>query len=94
MAELARVIKPGGYLLLTTHGQHYLEQLDASEQACFLAGEMVTRSYGPPGTNQLASYHPYDYVVHKMIKDLILVDFIEKGARGNPFQDLYLLKKK
>src|SRR5438046_2874585 len=51
MDELRRVVRPGGYLLLTTHGERYLERLDAGERRQFQNGELVVRWGEAPGTN-------------------------------------------
>ena len=56
--ELRRVLKPGGYLLVTTHGERYLESLNAEQLVRFHAGEMVVQQPEKAGTNLCASFHP------------------------------------
>ncbi|MBM4022742.1 MAG: class I SAM-dependent methyltransferase [Planctomycetes bacterium] len=58
LTELARVLQPGGHLLLTTHGEHYAADLTAAERACFMAGELVVRFPNAAGSNACAAYHP------------------------------------
>ena len=58
LAELARVIRPGGYLLLTTHGEHFVRDLTAAERRRFAGGEMVVRFPNAAGSNACAAYHP------------------------------------
>jgi SAM-dependent methyltransferase len=93
MAELSRILRPGGYLLITTHGDYYLPQLDESQRNKFLSGELVIKNDGPIGSNLLGAYHPREYVSRNLSKGFEIVDFIPQGAKGNPFQDLYLFKK-
>ncbi len=94
MKELKRIIKPGGYLLLTTHGRHYLDDLSPSERATFERDEVVIRYPETAGSNECATFHPERYVREKMAEGFEVLDFIPEGARGNPQQDAYLLRKK
>jgi SAM-dependent methyltransferase len=93
MAELRRVVKPGGHVLLTAHGRHYLDRLHEEERQRFLAGELVVRWERVAGTNLCAAYHPQSWVAERLAGDFELVEFVPEGARGNPHQDLYLLRK-
>ena len=43
MDELHRVARRGGFVVLTTHGERYLERLDESERDRFRNGELVVR---------------------------------------------------
>ena len=93
MDELRRVVTPGGHLLLTTHGRHYLDRLHEEERQRFLAGELVVRWERVAGTNLCAAYHPQAWVTEQLASDFELVEFVPEGAQGNPHQDLYLLRK-
>ena len=93
MKELSRVLRPGGYLLLTTHGEAYLDIMSAEEQRQFRAGELVTRSDDQAGTNTCATFHPPVYVREILARDLNVIDFVAEGAKGNPRQDAFLLRK-
>ncbi len=91
--ELYRVLKPDGYLLISTHGEYYLNQLTLREQQIFAMGRLVVRDEVAAGTNNCSAYHPTTYVRETLTKGFQLVDFVKEGAAGNPYQDLYLLKK-
>ncbi len=93
MDELFRVLKPGGYAIITTHGQHYVDQLDDHERAEFLAGNGVVRVPRREGSNHCASFHPEQAVRDTLAARFQVVDFVSEGALGNPRQDLYLLRK-
>jgi SAM-dependent methyltransferase len=60
--ELARVIRPAGYLLITVHGESFAEALTPAERARFEAGELVVRYDSVAGTNLCAAFHPPEYV--------------------------------
>ena len=90
--ELARVVRPGGLLLLSTHGDRYLDRLTAHERAAFERGEVVVRYEGVAGTNLCTTFHPPAYVRDRLGADLELVDELPEGARGNPHQDLFVFR--
>jgi SAM-dependent methyltransferase len=93
MAELGRVLRPGGHLLVSTHGEWYLDRLSADDQATFRAGRRVTLAGESAGTNSCHTYHPEAYVRERLASGYEVVDFVPEGALGNPQQDYWLLRK-
>lgn len=93
MNEMKRVIGKGGYLLITTHGGNYLEQLTPTEQERFRNGQLVVRELEAAGSNYCAAFHPEEYVRTKLAEGFEVLDFIPEGAKGNPMQDVFLLRK-
>ena len=94
LKELARVVKPGGYLVISTHGERYVHRLNEEEKRQFESGQLVVKNNTKaPGSNMCSAYHPSAYVRDRMAAGLELVQFVPEGARGNPKQDLYLLRK-
>jgi SAM-dependent methyltransferase len=93
MAELTRVLKPGGYLFVTTHGDHYRAGLTPDDQARYDRGEAVVLGAGHEGSNDCASFHPAAYVRETLARGLEVVDHRPEGALGNPRQDVWLLRK-
>jgi len=91
--ELTRVLRPGGFLLLSTHGERYLERLSASEQEAFRRGDVVVRFEEVAGTNLCTTFHPPAYVRDRLGAGLELVAEVPEGAKGNPHQDLFLFRK-
>ena len=91
--ELTRVLRPGGFLFLTTHGDFYQNQLTPAEQETFRAGRMVVRGETRDGSNDCAVFHPEAYVRSTLATRLDVVDFLPEGAAGNPRQDVVLLRK-
>jgi SAM-dependent methyltransferase len=91
--ELTRILGPGGLLLVSTHGERYLERLDAAEQEAFRRGEVVVRFEEVAGTNLCTTFHPPAYVRERLGANLELVEEVPEGARGNPHQDLFLFRK-
>jgi hypothetical protein len=94
MNELSRVLKPGGYILLSTHGESYSDRLNEGERRQFASGRLVVKNdVKAPGTNMCAAYHPPEYVREELGRGLELVEHVPQGAKGNPHQDLYVLCK-
>jgi SAM-dependent methyltransferase len=91
--ELRRVLRPGGLLLVTTHGDSYLSRLDAEERSRFERGELVVRWADVPGTNLCSAYHPERYLRDTFAGGFTFLELEPEGARGNPTQDLVLLRK-
>jgi SAM-dependent methyltransferase len=93
MRELARLLSPGGHLLVTTHGRNYLHALNTTERAAFEAGDLVTRHERASGTNLCSAYHPESYVRGEWTCEFVVCEFAPAGTRDGIFQDLYLLRK-
>ena len=92
--ELSRIVRPGGLLLLTTHGNSYAGRLDPGERGHFDVGHAVVRWASVAGTNLCTTFHPEPYVRERLAPNLELVEFIpEAGTVGDPRQDLVVFKK-
>ncbi|MDP9491376.1 MAG: class I SAM-dependent methyltransferase [Actinomycetota bacterium] len=92
--ELARVLEPGGHLLVTTQGEGFLPRLTADEREAFQSGRLIVRDAGEAGTNVCSVYHPRSYLERQFGKLFAPVVFEPEGARGNPPQDQHVLRKK
>jgi SAM-dependent methyltransferase len=94
MAELTRVLRRGGYLFMTTHGEYFFKDLLSEEDRRRVArGEVVVTTVQRAGENACGAYHPKSYVVNKLARHLRLVEHVPEGALGNANQDVYLFQK-
>jgi len=93
MNELQRVLRPGGYLLITTQGDEFLPKLDDNERNQYRSGHMVARYREAAGTNLCSIYHPASYVRERLAENFNFILSKPQGAAGNGKQDMYLLQR-
>jgi SAM-dependent methyltransferase len=91
--ECLRVLKPGGYLMLSTMGEYYLtlQRLDDSERAAFADGKLVVLYEGAAGTSLCSAYHPPSYVHGQLASEFDVVAFRPAVEGGR--HDVHLLRK-
>jgi SAM-dependent methyltransferase len=97
--ELQRVVKPGGLVWFTLHGEGYRDRLLPEEQARFDDGEIVVWLPEIEGTNMCGAYWP-DIAVSRMLGDRfqILTHFNPKAdpstaERIELAHDAYLIRR-
>ena len=96
VSEFRRVLKPGGFLLFSVHGETFLKEhplLSASEQTSFSRGHLVVQGLEYAETNFCNAFHPEIYVRSVLSSGSRVLAFIPGGAKGNPPQDVYLLQR-
>ncbi len=93
MHELRRVLKPNGVLVISLHGDALAGKLSRAERADYRAGRLVVRVGGLAGTNHCAAFHPPAFVRSVMANGFDIVEMVPEGAKGNPPQDAWVLRK-
>ena len=93
LEELCRVLRPGGYLYLTTHGAHYFATRPPAEQAKLARGELVVVATDRAGSNECAVFHPETYVREHWTNQFTVIDFRPGRAGIASEQDVWLLQK-
>jgi SAM-dependent methyltransferase len=91
--ELGRVLRPGGLLLLTLHGEAFVKRLRGHECRVYAEGECVVRWAGAAGSNLCTTFHPPGFVRDRLASGWELVEHVPSGALGSPEQDLVLLRR-
>jgi SAM-dependent methyltransferase len=86
--ELRRIARPGGYVLITTHGPApcYLRSLSPAQQARFHDGQLVINEGGPVGSNPFGAYHPESYVRGTLSEGFAVVAYLEGERSETPIR--------
>lgn len=92
--ELRRVLKVGGVMLLTTHGDNFKIKLSQSELENYLQGNIIERGNVKEGHRTYSAFHPTRFMEKLFEKDIIL-EHITELPKGNYIpQDTWIIKKK
>jgi SAM-dependent methyltransferase len=93
MGECSRVLRPDGYLMISTMGEHYLglQRLTDAERQSFANGELVVLYGSSAGTSLCSAYHPPEYVRSKLGAAFETVAFRPAVEGGR--HDIHLLRK-
>jgi SAM-dependent methyltransferase len=93
MDEMRRVLKPGGVLVVSLHGDALRGKLTRAERADYRAGRLVVRGGDLIGTNHCAAFHPPALVRGAFARGFEVLEHAPEGATGNPPQDAWVLRK-
>jgi SAM-dependent methyltransferase len=96
LGELARVIRPGGMLWITVHGEHFADRLIGDQRRRFAAGQIVVQFPELQGTNLCAAFWPGAAVERIMTGRFDVLDRFDpsdpEAKRHELTHDAYLLR--
>ncbi len=81
LAELERVLRPGGLLFFTVSGDVFATKLAPEDRARYERADLVTHFVDVEGSNLCAAYHPPAYVRTHMMRGLDLLEEVPGGDR-------------
>jgi SAM-dependent methyltransferase len=90
IAELRRVVRPGGLVWFTVHGASYRERLHSEEKARFDAGDIVVWFPEIEGTNLCCSYWPVTAVERILGSDFEVLAHLDPQADPATAERLFL----
>lgn len=92
--ELMRILKPGGVLLLTLHGDAFKVQLTKSEREKYDTGVLVVKSKTKEGHRTFGAFQPIDFVKALIGKNEIVEYVNGEVKNGKPQQDVWIIRKR
>jgi len=92
IAELRRVLRRGGVILFTTHGEQYREFLSEEQWERLREGEVVVIERDEEGSNHYGSFQTQKNVSENLLDGFELLSF--KPGRERLAQDMYIIRKK
>ncbi|MDR2010118.1 MAG: class I SAM-dependent methyltransferase [Bacteroidales bacterium] len=91
--ELMRVLKHGGILILTLHGDAFKEKLTKSERDDFEKGKLIVKSNTKEGHRTYTAFQPTSFVEKLVANNKILEHVCGSTKNGKIEQDLWVIKK-
>lgn len=93
-ADLRRVLKPGGLLVCSTHGDAYCKRLAGrDETARYAGGNLVVQSGYAEGKKWFLALHPPGYVRDRLLGAFTDVRSVPVGPEADMLQDLWVARK-
>jgi SAM-dependent methyltransferase len=92
--ELIRILKPGGLLFLTFHGEVHTFKLSDSEKDLFKKGELVIKANTKEGHRTFGAFHPESFVIKLIGENEILEHKPGENKDGKAGQDVWIVRKK
>ncbi|HUS87645.1 MAG TPA: class I SAM-dependent methyltransferase [Bacteroidales bacterium] len=94
-SELSRVLKNGGIMLVTTHGENFKIKLTKKEKSVFNENKLVERGNTKEGHRTFSSFQPKGFMM-RLFKDSEIVEHVEPKPKKNRAlpQDIWVIRKK
>jgi SAM-dependent methyltransferase len=93
-AEFLRILKPGGVMITTTHGDYYRYLLvQKAERDAYDRGELVTQAQYEEGKKWYFAIHPPAYVRDTLLGRFDRVEPIRPGPEASMTQDIWIAFK-
>lgn len=94
LAELRRILRPGGMLLFTVSGRTYRSWMTDDEQERYDAGQLVVRDGDRAGRNLCAVFHPQRWMEERIVQGgYDVVDVVPGREVEYLYQDTYLVRR-
>lgn len=93
LAELKRILRPGGLAALTLQSEAALARLTPAERAEWREGRMVERAQVRHGSRLYLAYHPPGFARRDLFAEWEIVAHEPLSIVGSGGQDLWLLRR-
>lgn len=95
LREIARILKPGGIFLFTTHGSKFFSRLDRAERKVLQRQGSFTLPYSQKGHRMMSTYSTFEHFKCLTEKYFRLLEYHsgEENAQKVGGQDLWIVQK-
>ena len=93
VTELFRILKPGGILIFTTHGDRSADRLLPAEKARYDSGHFVVRARYTEGKKYYLAYQSPQFVERCLLKDRVVLRHIQNPSRYLLEQDVWVARR-
>jgi ubiquinone/menaquinone biosynthesis C-methylase UbiE len=93
MKEFHRVLKAGGYLYITTHGESTFRNLDKNVIDELTQNQIAVVNDAIAGDNKCTVFQTKKFFENNLMNGFELIDFIPAGTQNKMSQDIYLFRK-
>jgi SAM-dependent methyltransferase len=94
IAEMYRLLKPGGIFLLTTQGNIFVDKLMKTEKEKFSQGALVVRDKVKEGHRSFSAFHPKEFMQSIFSDKWKVLKFAEGAMQEwGPEQDTWIIQK-
>jgi SAM-dependent methyltransferase len=94
IAELWRILRPGGTLIVTTHGDAVLTRLRPEERDLYEEGNLVVRGHVVEGKRLFLAYHPTRFVRDKLLVGFAVLSHKRATTGSRQVGDLWIARKR
>ncbi len=92
--EMHRVLKPGGLLICSTHGDFYRDRLATDHEAsCYGKGELVIQSGYEEGRKWFLALHPPRFVRDELLAGFTNIRAVTPAPGSDLHQDIWIASK-
>lgn len=92
--ELLRVLKPGGLLIFTTHGDRCASRLLPEELSRYRSGKLVVKGRVQEGRKLFAAYQPPAFVREHLVAGHTVLRHLEDAREFQLAQDVWCVRKR
>lgn len=93
-AEMSRILRPGGVLICSTHGDFYRDRLAVDREASRYAdGELIIQTGYEEGKKWYLALHPPRYVRDELLMGFVKVESLKAPADFDMHQDIWVASK-
>ncbi len=93
MDELFRMLRPGGILIFTSHGNNSAKRLLSADRKTYETGKLVVKGGVSEGKKHFLAYHPPTYIKNKLLNGKEILNHLESPDAYRLGQDVWIVRK-